>query len=181
MSGLISLLSNALGGGLIGAIGSYFSKKEDNKANINSKKLDLAMMQEQNSHEKLMAELQMQGKIDLSEIDAHAKWQQADLTALAKSIEMDKATYSSVDTSKSNKWLVAVDVIRGLMRPTITGGLATYCTFVTAYIFIEHGASLDSTKLSASIFALIDSMAALTGIAVSWWFGSRGHSTHKGV
>lgn len=175
MSGIIGLLTGAFGGSVIGAIGGTAQKYLEGKNEL--KKLKLTQ-----EHESAMSQLelqQMQMQLDntkaIAEVDATVQVAKADSNALIASLENDTASYSTVDVSKSNKWLIAVDVIRGLMRPIITGGLATYCVLVTGYNMIEYGAEMPTDQIAATTFALIDSMATYTGLAISWWFGSRGH------
>lgn len=175
MSGLISLLTSAATGSFIGAVGSYFTKKEENKAELKKADIDLRKDLAQYEHEEKMVSLQLSAQRDIATLDADTKKFEADMAALKTSLEMDKATYATVDTSKANKWLVFVDFCRGMMRPIITGGLATYCTAVTAYSLYEYGEVFDKNLMAAQVFALIDAMTVYTGVAITWWFGSRGH------
>jgi hypothetical protein len=120
-------------------------------------------------------QMQLDSKQSIAEVDASVQFAKADSEALIASLENDTARYATVDVSKSNKWMIGVDVIRGLMRPIITGGLATYCVLVTGYNMVEYGAEMPTDQIAATTFALVDAMATYTGLAVSWWFGSRGH------
>lgn len=179
MSALISLLTSAFGGSLIGGIAAAFQKWQDNKTTVEMKRMELDHDKDMASEERAMMELQLTSKRAVAEIDANTKIAIADYSALEKSIDSDKATYATVDTTKSNKWLIFVDVIRGTMRPVLTGGLCTYCVFVTAYNLITYGESFPASELTEMTFVLVDSMATFTGVAVSWWFGSRDHSAHR--
>ena len=179
MSALINLLTSAFGGSLVGGIASAFQKWQDNRNELKLKELEYKHEKDMSSHERAMAELQLTSQQTIAETEASAARFTADMSALEKSLEMDQATYSTVDTSKANKWLVFVDVLRGMMRPTLTAGLATYCVFVTAYNLIQYGAEFPSERLMEITFVLIDSMATFTGVAISWWFGSRGHNLRK--
>ena len=179
MYALINLLTSALGGSLIGAIGGFVQKWQDNKNEFKLAQLKYQHEKDMTSHEKAMAELQLNSQKSMAEIEANKQITVADLSALEQSMEMDKATYATVDVSKANKWLILVDVVRGVMRPMLTAGLATYCVFVTAYNLIQYGVDFPTDRLMEITFVLIDSMATYTGVAVSWWFGSRGHTARN--
>lgn len=180
MSGVLSVLTSALSGGFIGTVGSLASKWLEGKQKKEQEEISLNKLREQNAHEKAMVQMQLEGQKNIKLIEAEEAWHTADFNALAKSLEADSATYSKVDVSKASPWLVAVDFVRGMMRPLITGSLVAYCVWMSFYIFADYGAELDKTQMAATVFAVIDSMSALTGLAVSWWFGSRVHGFKKG-
>lgn len=175
MSGIVDLLAGAFGGSVVGAIGGTVQKYMEGKNKL--KELELT-----NKHEAAMAEaetnqmrLQLESQKAVAGIEADARKAEADSEALVASLENDTARYANIDVSKSSKWLIAVDVVRGLVRPVLTGGLATYCVAVTAYNLTTYGDQMQSDQIAVATFALIDSMATYTGLAISWWFGSRGH------
>ena len=175
MSGLLGLLSNAVGGGLIGAIASGFNKWQDTK-------LKLATMDKEMGHEQRMFELetestrlQLESAERVANIQADAEVRVADLSALESSMDHDTARYANIDTTKTNRWFIFVDFIRGIMRPAITGGLTAYIMVVALYTLTVHGADFTDTQLTAMTLAILDALTVYAGLAISWWFGSRGH------
>lgn len=179
MGALIGLLSSAFGGSLIGGIGSFVQKWLDGKNDAKQMELQLQRDAANNAHELKMLELQLQNKSAVASVNADASVQKASYEALEASLAADKATYSNGDPD-ANSWLIAVDVIRGIMRPTITWALATYCVAVTAYNLVHYGANFPSEELAKITFALIDSMTTFTGVALTWWFGARPRKQQRG-
>lgn len=175
MSGLLGLLSNALGGGLIGALASGFNKWQDTK-------LKLATMDKEMGHEQRMFELeteatrlQLESAERVAHVEADAKVRVADLSALESSFSHDTARYANIDTTNTSRWFVFVDFIRGIMRPAITGGLTAYIMVVAFYSLTKHGADFTDGQLTAMTLAILDALTVYAGLAISWWFGSRPH------
>lgn len=179
MGGLIELLSSAFGGGLVGAIASGFGKFMDNRKELKMLELehqhDIAM----STHEKDMARMQLESERALATIDADVRISEADYASLEASMEADTARYAGVDTSKTSRWLVLVDVVRGLMRPAITGTLTVYLVALTFYCFAKYGVEFDSANVAAMTFAVIEGLSTTATLALSWWFGSRNHATRR--
>lgn len=177
MGGLLELLSSAFGGGLVGALASGVSKFMDNRKELKLLELehqhDIAM----SSHEKEMAAMQLTSERALATIDAERAFTEADYGAMEASFEADQAKYANVDTSSTSKWFVMVDVIRGIMRPAITGTLTVYLVALTFYCFTKYGLEFPATDVAAMTFAVIEGLSTTATLALSWWFGSRSHKS----
>lgn len=175
---MIEFLTNALGGSLIGSLASVAQKYMDNKQKLEALKLKNEFNLEMSQEERRTIQLQLESEKTIAGIEFNKAMAVGDLSALEQSIEADRATYS-VDTSKTSGWLVAVDFLRGITRPVLTAGLASYCVLVTGYNLVTYGSTFTGSELSVMTMTLVDSMATYTGLAISWWFGSRDHSTSK--
>jgi len=174
MSGaIVGILGSAISGGLLGTVGAVFGKWFEGRNELKR----LAMMNEHDlgmaREEREMAQLQLQASQALATTEANARVSVADLAALEASLEADKATYSG---GAQSKWLVAVDVVRGFMRPLITAWLVAFTTGLALYLLAREDApALNTEQQVALLLTLIDSAVTLVGIAVPWWFGSRSH------
>lgn len=73
-------------------------------------------------------------------------------------------------------WLVALDVLRGVIRP----GLTVYLCAITTLVYLEArgilaaaGASLNPTQALAVHDLIVSTILYLTTTTVLWWFGTR--------
>jgi len=121
------IFSAATGGGALGLVGGllrqgldYFNKradiarevevlKERNAHELQMRDRDLALMQ---------AEAAANLKVMQEQGDAIADV--AQINAIAASFAADKASYATGEAAKDSPWFIAVDVVRGLIRPGIT-------------------------------------------------------------
>ena len=176
MGGLMQLLSSALGGGLVGAIASSLNKVMDNRKDIKVLELNLQHDKDMSQHEAAMAKMQLDSQQALASVDAEVRLGEADYRSLEASMEADQARYANVDTTKTSKWFVLVDFIRGIMRPVITSTLTVYLIVVTFYSFATYGVTFESHEVAAMTFAVVDAMTTCASLSLSWWFGSRSHA-----
>lgn len=121
------IFSAATGGGALGLVGGllrqgldYFNKRAEIAREVE-------VLKERNAHE-----LAMRDK-DLALMTAEAAAQLrvvqeqgenaaevAQINAIATSFAADRASFATGEIASNSPWFVAVDVVRGLIRPTIT-------------------------------------------------------------
>lgn len=142
----VDLLSDALGGGIVGVVGSVvgrgigiFEKKQDHKHQVEVQKLAGSQAVE-------MAKLGM----DQTQLDMFGEQVKGSYEGLSKSID-DQTTLSG----KASQWVT--DVL-ALFRP----GLTTLLVGLTATLAVMTN---DQAVWSDVTF--------LTATAITWWFGDR--------
>lgn len=166
---VIDLLIGGAGGGIIGTVGTFMMKWQEGKIALANKKLDHEHELAIDAQELTALETKLKHETRIAEISYDTEVEKGAAAGFVASQEADTASYSSVDTRKSNGWLVLVDVVRGLMRPMLTVGL----TVLNGYLAITLlGRMAESGDLAEQI---IMSTATLAGMAISWWFGARSH------
>ena len=152
---LDSILAVMSGGvsGLLGTVVSagteYFQARQRHAHEIELRRVEMQMMAtEAASAERVAA------------IERESEQMRAEHAALVASFRAATTRMSTGDS----RWLVAVDVIRGLTRPLLTWG------FVTLAGVIYFTLSPVDGGMSARI---IDTVLYLTTTCVLWWFGAR--------
>jgi hypothetical protein len=159
MAGFIDLLTSAFGGSLVGAVGAAFTKWQDAKHQLNMKKLDIERDKVLNAHE-----------LEISKIEYDKRTKELEYEGLAESIGADRATYSVGSTSK---FLIFVDGVRGLVRPLLTATLLIFCMITMFYLTKQYNVQLADDQVYKLVFMLVDNLVVCSGIALTWWFGSR--------
>lgn len=151
---MFELLGSVLTGGATGLIGtavshvfSFFKEKQKNAHT-------LAMMREE--RETLM--LEIEGRERVAEIQSESAQDIAESKAFLASMNADRARYSSGDS----RWLVMVDVVRGLIRPALTVGLVI---FVGVIWSTSNDPEIDKQVVATVLYVCT--------AAVLWWFGTR--------
>ena len=174
---MLEILLGASGGvfGILGALvkqGIELFQKKQYLAN------QLAILQEQNRHELLMADKHLdmmkyeaQNELAIAELKMRGELEHARYDAMEKSYEFDKATYSNAPTSG---WMVFVDVCRGLIRPLLTIGLSSSLVVFTMYVWrtVPLDVVQNPTFLSSTFYKLVDAFIFLSTTAVGWWFAA---------
>lgn len=173
MNELIMGTISTLGGSLLGGIAAYFSKKEEGRQLIREKELELVAMKQAQEHEANMASIGHTAKLEQMESEQKSTIIKGEYEGLLASIEADKATYSIGTTSK---WLIAVDVIRGTMRPLLTGALMVYLGLAVVYITLTYKVELDKSQVYDLLYMIIICLVTGANVALTWWFGSRNPS-----
>ena len=156
--GFAEIIGSVLTGGLTGVIGSGITSYVEFKKQEQKFAHDLQIATLDNE----MMKLEIAGKERVAVIEQETEELIADSKAFSESIAADRATYSQ---GMKSKWLVAVDVVRGLTRPTLTVVLCV----LTATIWFTTDEKLqpDIKKQVAATVLYV------TTAAVLWWFGSR--------
>ena len=156
------LFQAILGGGATGLLGSvfsgvlgYFKSKAEREHQLKLADHELKVMgleaQTAAAHDAL--------ELEKTETQASAKVQAASYSA-------DTFRFSKASDSR---WLVALDVFRGGMRPAIT---TTLCLYSGILLFTTDDPALQAQLTNATVY--------LTITCVCWWFGVRPNRPAKG-
>ncbi len=154
---ILGFIASPVVGGLFGFVASHFAKVEDRKVMMiqNQFKLDSAKLAASHRRE----ELTLQGDIAQQTLDG-------------------EAFVASQKYGNQNSGNEYMDGIRSMIRPLITTYLLGAVTYFTYHVHtIVNG--LDALPVADLVIMyreIIISMLALTNMAVSYWFGSRGTS-----
>lgn len=173
MNELIMGTISTLGGSLLGGIAAYFSKKEEGKQLVRERQLELMAMDKTHAHEQAMATIGNTAKLEQAESEQKSTIIKGEYEGLIASIEADKASYS---VGTENKWLIFVDVIRGTMRPLLTGALMVYLGLAVVYITYTYKVELDKSQVYDLLYMIIICLVTGANVALTWWFGSRNPS-----
>lgn len=174
---MLEILLGASGGvfGILGALikqGIEVYQKQKDLSN------QLAILVEENKHELLMADKQMemmrleaQNGLAIAELHMRGELEKSANELIETSFEYDKATYSNAPT---NGWMVFVDVCRGLVRPLLTMSLSTALVVFTMYVWrsVPIATISDPLFLSSTFYKLVDAFIFLSTNAVGWWFAA---------
>lgn len=175
---MFDILLGASGGifGILGALGKNALEiwQAKNKATQ-----ELAVLAEQNKHELAMADkrmeeikLEAQNAVALGEIARIKETDVAAYGAMEASYDSDRATYSN---AKQSPWMVAVDVVRGLIRPALTVMFSIALVGATLWILtnIDRSILTQQAFLEGTLYRMVDAFLFLATSAVGWWFAAR--------
>lgn len=174
----------ALFGGITGIVGAWIRNKHD----LEVMRFQSAEAAKGRQHDLDLIEREAASAEKIALIQYDETRLTADSNSLQASIESESqgATWSKDWSSKiKGFWagliaflLALVDVIRGLIRPVITGALVwqTHEIFVTILTFVGGLGGLPQATASTVIVRVVDMILYLTCMAVGWWFGSRGQA-----
>lgn len=162
---LTSLTSGGVLGGLLGTVGSIFTKRQDRLLLRDKNAHDLQLLEfglkEQELEIKGLLAVE-KSKQETATIEAERDIEVAGISAFQESIK-------AAAVASGIKW---VDAIRSLMRPTITTALlVTYLWLMfKAYRFTGgvQGATFDEL-----LYNSVEQLIFLTTMCISWWFGHR--------
>lgn len=166
MGDLIGLFTGSLGGSLVGAVGAGFSKWFEARNEIKKEELSIERDKLNNQHELEVMKTETDSAVKMKEYEA-----------LSTSLKSDKASYS---VGRDSKWLTFVDVVRGLVRPSITALLLIYCAAMLVYLTTHYQVEFDDTQVYELVYMIVHNLVTCSGIALTWWFGSRATSINKG-
>lgn len=164
MDGIVDLLTGSLGGSFVGAIGAMFGKWHEARVKKDMLKLQIERDKLLNAHE-----------LQVMQVNQESATKQMEYAALGTSLEMDKASYS---VGSDNKWLIFVDVVRGLVRPVLTSTLLIYCIVLVIYLTIHYNVQFKNEQVYDLVYMIIHNLVVCTGISLAWWFGSRESSSN---
>lgn len=162
MGDFLDLLTGSLGGSLVGAIGAAFNKWHETKTKLKLKELEIERDKMLNAHE-----------LQVMQSESEAATKQLEYKALGTSMESDRATYA---TDSDSGWLVFVDVVRGLVRPTLTATLLVYCMIMLLYLTNHYTVEFTDEQVYDLVHMIVHNLVVCSGVALTWWFGSRSSS-----
>ena len=164
VEGLLGGIGAILTGGATGLLGtiatglmSHFERAQRHHQEVELRRLDLEITRgEQAAAERIAA------------IDAESRESEAAWSAFEASHHGAAVRWSQGDSA----WLVAVDVVRGLIRPILTVGFLALAAVIYFHLPMIPPADVG--------VRLIDTILYLATTTTLWWFGTRpkGASRH---
>lgn len=176
MADILALATNALGGSVIGSVMGFGSKWLEGKQKREELKIEKQITDSQNAHELAVLREKLSITRDISQSADLVKELEAGYNALEKSYEHDAATYSTVDTTRTSGWLVFVDVVRGVVRPALTGYLVATCTGITVYFLYNQQVAFTNEQAYSIVWLMMNNLATCCGLAIAWYFAARQHT-----
>ena len=156
---MIESLVAILSGGATGLLGtaltagiSFFQERQKHRHEVELRRLDAEV-----------ARIEGASAAATARIAAASAQETSAWNALTESYRQAATRWSKGDGMA----LVAVDVVRGLMRPVLT------CAFVGLTAWIYWTAAADALEGAAMRGRVIDTVLYLTTTCVCWWFGTR--------
>lgn len=153
---MMDLILGVVSGGATGLIGSvlsgvvkFFTDRQNQSHELAKMEMELKHMDKEAAIAKQMKAMEMEG------IESAAAW---------KGLEASYRQASKRWSTGNSGWIIAVDVVRGMMRPLLTLALVG----LTTGIYFTLGE--ESMNLRERIIATI---LYLTALALSWWFADR--------
>lgn len=172
-------------GGIFGIFGALFKHGLEVWQETKREQQSLLLLKENNLHELAMADkqaemivLESKNALKLADVTVTGEIESSAYEALQASYEADKATYSSAPTSP---WLIAVDVVRGMIRPSLTLYFAIFLTVLTIMVYnnLPEAVYADQSFLASTFYRLIDALIFLGTSAVGWYFAARPSTKQK--
>jgi hypothetical protein len=182
-----TIFGSVLSGGATGLLGVVIQRYFDKKAK--DQDIEITKLNHANSIE--LAKMESEKVRIRSEADEHianevheASDTAADYRSLEKSIESDKASYSTPKAQLRKGFvggLVAlmmafVDFMRGILRPGMTAYL---CYLVTVMFYWaktlsdQHGLQLSPDQIMQLLMTIIGTITYVFTTCALWWFGAR--------
>lgn len=189
---LWGVFAAATGGGFMGLLGGLLRQGLDLLNKRAEIQRELEVIKANSAHELAMRDKD----IDLMKAEAEANFRLAEeqgntalgvaqVNAIAASMASDKATFATGERAKDSPWFIAVDVVRGLIRPgiTILFDLAMLAIWIVLIALLRDTlATLFAAKDPAVTKPLMDlllevtkSIIFLATTATGYWFIARPH------
>lgn len=168
---LTSLTSGGILGGVLGTVGSIFTKRQER-----------LLMKEKNAHELRVMEIGMRER----ELEFKAEYALAKQREKTVQIEADREIeVSSIsafqESIKSAAVLVGVrwiDGLRALMRPLLTSVTMGAFLVLAAYSW-RYSAGLRPETVEDLVLLVVNQTVFFAGTGFTWWFGSRPSSARR--
>ena len=156
---MIDALTALLTGGATGLLGTaistvtaFFAARQRHAQEVEMRRLDMET-----------ARIEAAGAGQVAAVEAEAARDSAAWSAMEASFRESSRRWSRGDS----RWLVAVDVVRGLMRPALTLGAVV---LVACIYFTLGGSDMEILDIRPRI---VDTVLYIATTCVLWWFGAR--------
>ena len=175
---MLEILLGGASGGILGVLGALLKNGLEVYQKNKEAQTGLAIVQEQNKHELLMADKQLeqikfeaQNSVTIADLNMRGELEKSADSVFEASFANDKASYS---TDSASGWMLLVDVYRGITRPNLTNFFVGFLAFLTVIIWYKLPAEVVYSQdfLKATLYKLIDLYIFLGGTVVGWWFGA---------
>lgn len=155
---LPEILSNALGGSVVGSVAAATTRWHDAMTELKMKALQNDSDIANNAHELEMAKLAA-GKEAATD----------DGQNMQASYKADASSYAIV--KPDSLLMLTVDAVRGLVRPVLTAMLVICCVIFTFMLLEQY--SITAAERHEYLSLLLQNLVSCAGLAIAWWFGSR--------
>lgn len=196
LSQILGVAASAASGGLLGFVGGLARQGLDWLKRRSELAQELAILKERNSHEAAMRDkdaaiLRLEGEnaVRVAEARGNAEVDTARMNAIAESFASDRATFATGESAKDSPWFIAVDVVRGIIRPGITllFDLALLVLWaVLMWLLWDYlkplFAAKDASVVKTAMDLLLEITRAIVFLAItctSYWFVARPHQETK--
>lgn len=182
---LTTVFSSILSGGATGLLGVVFQRIADYK----NRQLDLQLDKQRGELElakrdkdaAIMRE-EWAGRTQVAQIEGDATKDAAESAAFAASLSGEPKRYADGKMTTAQTWLmVALDFIRGIVRP----GLTIYLCVLTTLVYLQArellaGQAMSATEALELVKMIVGTVLYLTTTCVLWWFGTRNKAPQPG-
>jgi len=181
LSTILGAVGSIFAGGATGLLGVALQRYADYK----KQQADLEVLKEQGAQALAMKEADAKimdrewaGRAQVAKVEGETKVGAAKEESFAASFKLEPAKYSEGAAYTPNQaWLlVALDVLRGLVRP----GLTVYLCWITTQTYWEaqalvtkFGAAMTPAQAVDLLQLIVNTILYLTTTCCLWWFGTR--------
>ena len=171
LDGVISAVSAIAGGGITGLLGAGITSFTEYKTKMAS----FAHEQKMTDLNMQMAQLDAESRFKIAQSEADAAKDVAATEAFTKSHTADIARYATGDRAANSTGFIVVDVIRGLVRPTLTIYVMVVVTLIYYQLMQLVGGltAIPTHDALVMVKSVIDALLYITTTIVLWWFGTR--------
>lgn len=185
------LFAAGASGGFLGMFGGLVRKGLDIWEERDRRRQDLAILNSQQEHElkmrdkdREMLEAEAKAEFAITEMQTDGAIEAQRLKTLGTAFETDRAQFATGELAANSPWFIAVDVLRGAIRPltTILYEFAVLALFIIFVVVLEEPIkalllSKDPGMTKAMMDLLTQVVQTILFIAsttISYWFVGRG-------
>ena len=154
---MLDALMAVVSGGATGLLGTvvsgataYFERRQRHQQEMDLRQVDLQIARAEGASAENVA------AVEAEALESTAAWRAFEASHRASTVR-----WSSGDS----KWLVAVDVVRGLLRPALTVAFLAFMGWIYATMPFVAPENLGGR--------LVDTVLYLATTCTLWWFGTR--------
>ena len=171
IDGLLAAMGTIASGGLTGLLGASitaFTKFKSKQAAYQHTERMAELSQQ-------TLKLELENTANIARTQADADKDVAASKVFAKSFSADVAKYATGDQVSNSPWFIVVDVIRGLVRPTLTIYVMIVVTLIYWQLMQLVGGltAIPTHDAVVMLKGVIDGLMYTATTIVLWWFGTR--------
>lgn len=180
-----TVFGSIFSGGATGIIGVVAQRFADYK----NKQLDMQLESQRAANELLkmdkeaeIAKAEAAAKLEITRTEVAGQEAVADAATLAESFKMEPQRFAQGGLTPGQNWLmVALDALRGSVRPILTLYLCVLTTLVYTQAKDLLATSIPSVQQALELEKMIvGTILYLTTTCVLWWFGTRNKQNPPG-